>query len=73
VAKKISKVKYHGRGERFVPGVPTRDLDGDEWRALPEDQRKIALHDDLYTIEYDEPAEESRPRAEPAKKDDDKK
>ena len=71
MAKKISTVKYHGKGERYVGGVPARDLSGEEWRALPDDQRRAALHDDLYTIEYEEPAEE--PKAEPKKTDADKK
>ena len=38
---------YIGLGA-FLPGVPARDLGADEWEALAEEQRALALDLDLY-------------------------
>lgn len=62
-------VKYLGEldennvPDRYVEGVPARDLPDDEWEALPEETRKRALEvrPPLYRIEGRAPALPRRP------------
>lgn len=44
-------VRYLGQGKAFLSGVPARDMTLDEWEALDEDLRKVALALGLYKIE----------------------
>lgn len=45
----IQEVLYIGFG-RFLDGVPARDLTADEWAALPEAARALAVALDLYQV-----------------------
>jgi hypothetical protein len=51
---KYERVKFvgprtaDGRPERFLAGVPARDMDGDEWYALPAELRESAERLGLY-------------------------
>jgi len=36
----MATLKYKGDGTEFLNNVPARDLDGDEYRALPVEARK---------------------------------
>ena len=48
-------VIYIGAGA-YLHGVPARDITADEWAALPEELRKIALDLDLYQPVESKPA-----------------
>jgi hypothetical protein len=46
---KFEARRYVGAGA-FVPGIPARDLDGDEWAALDPSLREAAEMGGLYEI-----------------------
>lgn len=55
-------IRYAGGGD-YWPGVPARDLDAEEWVALPEDLRRLLLALRLYEI-IAEPPRTGRSRKE---------
>lgn len=45
---RFERVKYTGDGTQYLLGLPTTDLDADEWYALPAETRENALRLGLY-------------------------
>jgi hypothetical protein len=45
---KSDGMKYVGDGVTFVPGVPMRDLTGEELATMPKDLKEAALKSGLY-------------------------
>lgn len=50
-------VRYTGDGNEYIYGVPMRDMTDDEWNALPEDGRVIAIASGLFEPEIDNETE----------------
>ncbi len=46
--EKIKKIEY--RGDGMILGVPTRDMDIEEWEQLPNELKQAALKTGLYKI-----------------------
>jgi hypothetical protein len=49
------KVTYNGKG--IIQGIPARDLSFDEWEALDERTKSLALSSGIYKI--DKPAQKA--------------
>lgn len=49
--KVITIVRYTGDGTQYLEGVPIRDLTPDEWQALSDATRALALASGLYIEE----------------------
>lgn len=41
-------IQYIGNGDEFITGIPARDLTPDEWLALTDEQRLVAVDSKLY-------------------------
>lgn len=45
----MAKIIYNGKN--FVQGIPARDLTQEEWDALPEELKDLAVSSGIYKIE----------------------
>jgi len=57
-AKSGEQVCYVGANIGYIPGVPMKDMDADEWNALDGDLRKNAIRAGLYQLGGPEDAAE---------------
>ena len=49
-AKSGEQVRYVGANIGYIPGVPMKDMDADEWNALDGELRENALRAGLYQL-----------------------
>ena len=49
-AKAGEQVRYIGANIGYMPGIPMKDMDADEWNALDGDLRKNAIRAGLYQL-----------------------
>ena len=60
ITKSGEQVRYVGANIGYIPGVPMKDMDADEWNALDGELRESALRAGLYQLgEPEEGAEET--------------
>lgn len=45
-----NKIKFVGKDNEFLDGIPNRDLTEAEWDALSKEQKKIAVDSGLYQV-----------------------
>jgi len=50
--KELSGAVYIGSG-RFLSGIPTRDLNAEEWMSFSKSERKHFVELGLYEVKYD--------------------
>lgn len=55
VSVRIESVLFAGGNDEYIPGVPARNLDPQEWAGLPDFIKKKCLETGLYKIEYEDP------------------
>ena len=49
----MDKYIYTGKGAYMI-GLPTRDMDADEWESYPKELTQAALEQGLYEIELEQ-------------------
>lgn len=49
-AKAGEQVRYIGANIGYMPGIPMKDMDADEWNALDGDLRENAIRAGLYQL-----------------------
>jgi len=47
----VNKIKFVGRTDQYLDGVPNHDMTAEEWEALSPAQQKLALDSGLYQFE----------------------
>ena len=62
-AKPGETVRYVGANIGYIPGVPMKDMDAEEWNALDADLRVLALGSGLYELGDPEDAAEVKAAA----------
>ena len=58
VILRVTGVKYLGKGERYMIGIPARGLTLEEWEKIPEDLRRRAVDAGLYEVKIIKDGEE---------------
>ena len=62
-AKPGEKVRYIGANIGYIPGVPMKDMNDEEWNALDSDLRVLALGSGMYELGDPDDAAEVKAQA----------